>query len=123
MREGLPAPPTRKTVQAYGDGGFTVESTPHRGSLILFADQLFSWPVTDFSQVTLDSLAPVTDGSGAEILVLGCGPAMQWVSPDFRESLRRAGLVVEPMDTGAACRTFNLLVAEDRRVAAALIAV
>ncbi len=121
MREGLV--PTRKTVQGYGDGGFTVEGERIEGSLLMFADQAMPWQVADFDALTLESLAPVTEGSGAEILILGCGAGMRPVDPALRESLRQAGIAVEPMDTGAACRTFNLLVAEDRRVAAALIAV
>ena len=121
MREGLV--PIRKTVQRYGGGGFMVEGERIDGSMLMFADRAMPWAVSDFGAVSMESLAPVTEGSGAEILILGCGSGMRQVSPGLRESLRAAGLVVEPMDTGAACRTFNLLVSEDRWVAAALIAV
>jgi uncharacterized protein len=58
-----------------------------------------------------------------EILLLGCGPRMELVTKAMRQPLRDAGIVVEPMDTGAAARTFNVLLSEERRVAAALIAV
>ena len=71
------------------------------------------------------ALAPILAESqasqGIELLLLGCGPRMQLVSQALRAPLRAAGIVIEPMDTGAAARTFNLLLSEDRRVAAALI--
>ena len=58
-----------------------------------------------------------------EILLIGCGPASALLAPAIRRMLEEAGLGVEIMDTGAACRTFNVLLSEDRAVAAALIAV
>ena len=69
----------------------------------------------------IDELVP--DRVPVDILLLGCGPKMTLVPTDLRRALRSEGMVVEPMDTGAACRTFNILLAEERRVAAALIAV
>ena len=76
--------------------------------------------------VTSESLAEVTAAGRAgevEILLLGCGPRMAPVPRPLRETLRAAGIVIEAMDTGAACRTYNVLMSEGRRVAAALIAV
>jgi len=58
-----------------------------------------------------------------EVLLVGCGSAMALIDPDLRDAARARGVALEPMDTGAACRTYNVLMAEDRRVAAALIAV
>jgi uncharacterized protein len=57
-----------------------------------------------------------------EVLLLGTGTRHEFVPPSLRRRLRDAGIVIDTMDTGAACRTYNVLVAEDRRVAAALIA-
>ena len=83
-----------------------------------------SWDVADISELTLKSLAAVTGAAPpAEILLLGCGAHVASVPEVLRTQLRKRGIVVEPMDTGAACRTFNLLIAEGRRVAGALIAV
>ena len=73
------------------------------------------------SDVTWESLAPVIEHGGVEILLLGLGRSMSAGPPALRTALRAAGIALEPMDTGAACRTYNVLVAEDRRVAAALI--
>jgi uncharacterized protein len=58
-----------------------------------------------------------------EILLIGCGTRAKLIEPNLLADLKNAGIAVESMDTGAACRTFNVLIAEDRRVAAALIPV
>jgi uncharacterized protein len=71
-------------------------------------------------------LAPIIAAGAAgqiELLLLGCGPRMALIPSTLRAALRAKGIVLEPMDTGAACRTYNVLAAEGRKVAAALIAV
>ncbi|MDJ0951748.1 MAG: Mth938-like domain-containing protein [Alphaproteobacteria bacterium] len=117
-------PAGRQVIQAYGAGGFKISGAAHRGAVLVLPGATLPWSITEISQLTLDSLAPVTGASPmAEILVLGCGPHIAFVSPELREALRGHGISLEVMDTGAACRTYNVLVAEDRRVAAALIPV
>jgi uncharacterized protein len=87
-------------------------------------DRAEAWAMTDPAAITLPSLAPlVAAAESLDLLLLGCGPRPVIPAADVREEFRRLGIVVEAMDTGAACRTFNVLLAEDRRVAAALIAV
>jgi len=71
--------------------------------------------------VTSETLAPVIEHGRVEILLLGLGRSTSAVPAALRTALRTAGIALEAMDTGAACRTYNVLVAEDRRVAAALI--
>ncbi len=69
------------------------------------------------------SLEPIRAAEPAvEILMLGCGGRFAMVPAELRQALRAEGIALEAMDTGAACRTYNVLLAEDRRVAAALIA-
>ena len=78
----------------------------------------------DTGDITLNSLKDIATGSHVEILIIGCGPAFQAPPAALRDGLRKDwGVVLEWMDTGAACRTFNVLLAEDRACAAALIAV
>ncbi len=113
-------PAGRQLIQGYGDLGFTISGRRWDGSVLVLPDRTLAWPVTALAGLTLASLAEV---GAPDILVLGCGPRMGVVPPDIRAALRAAGTVIEPMDTGAACRTYNVLLAEDRRVAAALIAV
>jgi len=110
-------------IQAYREGGFTIGGVRHAGSVLVFPEQTEPWAVGEFAGITLASLGPVLAAEPAvEILVLGSGGRFAMVSPGLRQALRERGVAVESMATPAACRTFNVLLAEERRVAAALIA-
>ena len=117
------APEGRQLIQAHREGGFTIAGVRHEGSVLVLPDRTFPWPVRELSAVTIDSLAPITAAAASvDILVLGSGARFGQPRSDLRQALRSHGIVTEAMDTRAACRTFNVLLAEDRRVAAALIA-
>ena len=121
-------PRGRQVIEAYGDGAFRVSGELHRGSVLVFADRTLAWPISQVSAVSAEalsaSLAPVGRAEPpVEVLLIGCGAKAALVPKTLREALRAKGVVIEAMDTGAACRTFNLLMAEERRAAAALIAV
>ena len=114
----------RQLIQAYGDGGFRIAGSRWEGSVIVLRDRTVSWPVAAMSAITPDSLATVMqEAAGIEILLVGTGSRTEMLDPAVRDGLKLHGIVAEGMDTGAACRTFNVLLGEDRRVAAALIAV
>ena len=114
----------RQVVQSYGDGRFRVSGKVFEGSVLVFPQACAPWPVATFADLTADSLAPVmVHDPRIEILLIGCGRRMALLPAALRQSLRASGIVVDVMDTGAACRTYNGLMSEDRRVAAALIAV
>ncbi|HVM79582.1 MAG TPA: Mth938-like domain-containing protein [Stellaceae bacterium] len=115
-------PAGRQVIESYGAGGFRVTGVLHRGSILVFPDATLTWAARDLAEVTMETLGPVAARGGIEILLLGCGERMRPVAPELRRELRAAGIVVDAMDTGAACRTYNVLMAEDRRVAAALLA-
>ncbi len=92
--------------------------------MLIFPERTQAWPVTGVDDITLDSLGEVTvSGQATDILIIGCGPQFLPVPKGLREGLKAAAVALEWMDTGAACRTFNVLLAEDRACAAALIAV
>jgi uncharacterized protein len=112
----------RQQIQAYREGGFTIAGARHEGSVLVFPDRTLPWEVGDLPALTLESLGPITAAAEVEILILGCGARFALPAPELRQTLRAHGIVIESMDTRAACRTFNVLLAEDRRVAAALIA-
>jgi uncharacterized protein len=117
------APEARQIIQAHREGGFTIAGVRHEGSVLVLPDRTFPWAVRGLADVTLESLAPITaTADSVDILVLGCGAEFGQPGADLRAALRAHGIVTEAMDTRAACRTFNVLLAEDRRVAAALIA-
>ena len=96
----------------------------HRGSLLCLADAIVGWPPTTAEGLTPDDFALLlAEPAGIELLLLGTGRDFLLPSESLRVGLRDAGIRIEPMDTGAACRTYNVLLAEQRPVGAALIAV
>jgi uncharacterized protein len=117
-------PAGRQIIDSYGAGRFTVSGTVHEGSVIVFPDRTLAWRVTAVEEITLESLEPILAvRDTVEVVLLGCGARLTQAPAGLRQQFRRSGLNIELMDTGAACRTYNVLAAEDRRVAAALIAV
>jgi uncharacterized protein len=117
-------PQGKQIVQSYGDGRFTISGQVYEGSVIVFPDKTVPWSVDDFDDVTPESLSAVTDvADQVGVLLLGCGQRMKQLKKELRDPVREAGVVIEAMDTGAAARTFNVLLMEERRVAAALLAV
>lgn len=116
------APAPRQVVEAYGPGRIRISGIVHQRPVIILPDGVVEWPVATIADLTADSLAAVAAvRPPIEILIIGCGLRSAFVRPELRQALRAAGLVVDAMDTGAACRTYNVLLAEDRRVAAALV--
>ena len=119
-------PAGRQIIESYGDLRFRVTGALHQGSILVFPDRTQVWPIADIAALTAEDLADIREAGAkgdVDLLLIGCGSRMTLIQKDLRASLRAAGVVVEAMDTGAACRTYNVLAAEGRRVAAALIAV
>src|SRR5690606_2983108 len=117
-------PAGRQVVEKYGNGRFTISGEVWDGSVVILPEVTFAWDVSAPEQISYESFRElIAKEVPVDILLLGCGARMTLVPTDLRKALRARGMVVEPMDTGAACRTFNILLAEERRVAAALIAV
>jgi uncharacterized protein len=117
-------PQGRQQIQSYGDKRFRISAEVFEGSVVVFPEETQVWAVTDLSVLNIDALAQVTrQADDIDILLIGCGPTFCAVPKGLRADIKAAGMVLEWMDTGAACRTFNVLVAEERRVCAALIAV
>lgn len=115
-------PQGRQLITGYGPGLFRIAGTVWRESVIVLPERTLAWPVASFAEIETASFEPLTTAEpGIDVLLLGCGATMQMPPSTLRMALRAAGIVVEPMDTGAACRTFNVLLAEGRRVAAALV--
>ncbi|MBI1179231.1 MAG: hypothetical protein GC201_01655 [Alphaproteobacteria bacterium] len=125
MRLEEQAHPGSLLVQGYGDGGFRIGGARHEGSVLILPDGVHPWPVSSPDQITLEQLEPALGLDLAiDVLLVGCGPTMAPVSPDIARTLRDAhGIGIDCMDTGAACRTFNVLVLDGRQVGAALIAI
>jgi len=111
-------------IEAYGNGGFRFAEMSHRGSLLCLPDGIWAWPVTQPADIDRLSLDPVFARAEAiDTLIIGTGLEV-WIPPRaLREELRAVRIVLDPMQTGAAIRTYNIMMGEGRRVAAALIAV
>jgi uncharacterized protein len=108
----------RQVIERYAASGFRVSGVIYPGPVLVFPDRTEAWAEPAF---TAEALAPVLVHGGIELLLLGCGRRIAPVGAELRATLKTGGIAVEPMDTGAACRTFNMLAGEDRRVAAALL--
>ncbi|OIQ89981.1 hypothetical protein GALL_281190 [mine drainage metagenome] len=116
-------PADRQLIQAYGDGGFRISGIRHEGAVLVFPGQTLPLPVAALAELAPDHLAPVFAAEPkVELLLLGTGAQMRLPSPTLRRLCRDHAVVLEPMDSGAACRTYNVLLSEDRRVAALLLA-
>lgn len=117
-------PSDRQVIDGYGDGQFCVSGQWRTGAVVVFPDHTVGWDAPDFGALTVNDFTMVVEAQPrVELLLLGTGTKMQLLPKALRQSLREAGLVVEVMDTGAACRTYNVLLAEGRRVGAALLPV
>ena len=117
-------PQGRQIIESYGDGGFRVTGERYSGSILVLPERAAAWAPATIEDIDIESLEPVLSAEPAvEVLLIGCGTAMAFIDPDLRAAAKARGVALEPMDTGAACRTYNVLTMEDRRVAAVLIAV
>lgn len=116
--------PGRAPIDAYGNGGFRFADMSHRGSLLCLPSGIYGWASEKAETLDeADFARPLAEAEEIEILLVGTGQSLQPLPADLRKVLRDAGMAVETMATGAAVRTFNVLLAEERAVAAALIAI
>lgn len=114
----------QQLINSYGDGGFRVSGVKYEGSVIILPEKTIQWPVEHVDNLTVGSLDAVMESDkNIEILLIGCGANMAFIEEDLRAALKQNGIVIDAMDTGAAVRTYNVLLLEGRHVAAALIAV
>ncbi|ABA05028.1 Protein of unknown function DUF598 [Nitrobacter winogradskyi Nb-255] len=120
----VPHLPRPAAIEAYGNGGFRFDTMSHRGSLLCLPDGVWAWPVARADDIDRHALARVFEGSAAiDTLLIGTGINVWLVPPELRAALRRVSIGVDTMLTGPAIRTYNIMLGERRRVAAALIAV
>lgn len=115
--------PELQLIQSYRPGGFTIAGTRHEGSLLVLPDRVLPWTVARLGEIDLASLEAVRLARlSVDILLVGTGAGFALFPPALRPPIREWGIVVDAMTTPAACRTYNILLAEGRAVAAALIA-
>ena len=116
--------PQQTAIEAYGNGGFRFAGMSHKGSLLCLPTGMQAWEVASANGLTLQSLAPVLAAADQiDVLFIGLGSDIVPIDPAIRVALRERQVIVEAIGTGGAVRTYNVLLAEQRSVAAALIAV
>jgi uncharacterized protein len=123
-RSDAPHLPRSAPIEAYGKGGFAFAGMSHRGSLLCLPDAIWAWPVSKANNIDRAALARVfAAATGIDTLIIGTGTDVWLPPPELREALRAVRVVLDAMQTGPAVRTYNIMIGERRRVAAALIAV
>ena len=123
-RSDAPHLPRSAPIEAYGKGGFAFDDMSHRGSLLCLPDAMWAWPVTRPEQIDRTSLERVFAAANSiDTLIVGTGTDVWGPPRELREALRAVRVGLDAMQTGPAIRTYNIMMGERRRVAAALIAV
>jgi len=116
--------PGRAPIDAYGNGGFRFAEMSHRGSLLCVPSGIYAWDVSSPEDLTVDNLERLfAEANDIEILLIGSGDNLVPIRSDLRSKLRKVNISADPMATGAAVRTYNVLISEGRAVAAAFLAV
>ena len=120
-------PEDRQVIDSYGPGRFQIAGVVYTGPVLVFPNAVLTWDVADSADI-FSALDPATLGAIAganpviEVLLFGTGAKTEFVRPSLKASVKQSiGLMPDAMETGAACRTYNILLAEGRRVAAALL--
>ncbi len=112
------------SISSYGDGGFRIGDQRRKGSILITPKGYYPWAAVDIDSITLDSLSRIiAQKDEIDILLIGMGENMTFLNKQIRSALEAAEIGVDVMSTGAAARTYNVLLLEGRKVAAALIAV
>lgn len=119
----LHATPTQQyqTVTAYDDSGVDINLSRYRNSLVVMPEMPpFDWAVTSFEALTAENIAQI-NAAAPDVVILGTGSRQRFIHPKLITSLTERRVGIECMDNQAACRTYNILMAEGRKVALALI--
>lgn len=115
-------PEGRQIIQGYSAGAFRVSGQSYDGPIIVMPTQTTKWAAKDFISLTESDFDVLgNDVANIDIVLLGSGARSEFFPPKLRTALKEKGLSVDAMETGAACRTYNVLMAEGRRVVAALL--
>ena len=120
MKLHASSPSALNTFSGYGEGYVLVNGQRHAENMIVMPEQMLPWSAASFDALT-EADFEVIAGLNLEILLLGTGPKQRFPHPRLTRALAASRIGVEAMDLQAACRTYNILMAEERRVAAALL--
>ena len=114
----------RQLINSYGNGGFRISGRRYDGAVLVLTERVVPLALARISELSVSHIAAAFEAeTSPQILLIGCGPSIAPIADEVRDGMKDRGIAVEVMDTGAACRTYNVLLGEDRRVGAILIAV
>ena len=112
----------KQIIQSYGPAGFRVSGQVYRGPVLVMPEAVVPWLVSDYAAITAADFVRLLEGEPRiEVVLFGTGATGLLVPSTLRHDLKASGLSIDGMDTGAACRTYNVMLSEERRVAAALL--
>lgn len=116
--------PGRAPIDAYGNGGFRFAEMSHRGSLLMLPSGIYGWDASEGEPLSVELFRRVFEETAKiEFFLVGTGKDIRPIPAPLKARFRAAGMSSDPMSTGAAVRTYNIMLAESRAVAACLIAV
>ena len=116
--------PGRAPIDSYGNGGFRFADMSHRGSLLCLPSGIYGWDFTEGDPLVAEAFARVIEEAGSiEVFLVGTGRDLRPLPAALKAALKAKGISSDPMGTGAAIRTYNIMLGESRAVAAALVAV
>lgn len=116
--------PGRAPIDAYGNGGFRFADMSHRGSLLCLPSGIHGWDVSEGDVLSIEHFDKVLEQADQiGVLLFGSGASMRLLPSSVRLALKEAGVALDVMNTGAAVRTYNIMLSEERPVAGAFLAV
>jgi uncharacterized protein len=116
--------PGRHQIESFGNGGFRLGGVSHQGTIIITPSGVRACSCKDLSALSVSDFDPIiSEKNNIDMLLVGAGRNMQTLPKLLQDYLRSQGMGYDIMSTNAAVRTYNVVEAEDRRVAAILIAV
>ncbi|WP_321447358.1 MTH938/NDUFAF3 family protein [uncultured Cohaesibacter sp.] len=116
--------PGHDPIDFYGNGGFRFGEMSHQGAILFLPSGVHRWDVETVNALTTDHFDKLlAESREIELLILGTGNLIVPLAQPLANHIRQAGIKLDIMDTGAAVRTLNILLSEDRAVAAALFPV
>jgi uncharacterized protein len=114
-------PADRPHIQRYRGGGFTISGVRYAGAVLVLPTKALAWSAGNIAAIDPAPLVSALTEAGADLCLFGCGERMEQVPGALRQALKDAGIGADSMATGAAARTFNMLMGEGRAVAAYLV--
>ncbi|HEX2654430.1 MAG TPA: Mth938-like domain-containing protein [Xanthobacteraceae bacterium] len=110
----------RQIIQSYNAGGFKISGNSYQGPVLVFPDRTMSWSASSMDNLKASDF-DMLDKKDVDVVLIGCGAQGTRLNKEVAQALKARGILPETMDTGAACRTYNVLMADGRRIAAALL--